>query len=399
MLTFTDDGTVIGLTRPEMEASLRTLEQMAADIGGTVMILREVVLYGSVSNLPSPAPALSSSVSSSASLSDNGPPELWTIRRPDLDDRGQPRRGSHAVKGEPVITRRARVRAKWQAGPSDYIRGDRKLIFGAEDLALAEGEAISDEASPEQHHRETSAMADEDVPPFHLDLENAPVPIAPQAQAAPRASPKVKAKPPRPPPQGKKAREKAEKSAARREQRRLDLFKGDGTNPDWALMAEAATSEARAHLPILPATTAYHDTQPHSSLRLASTATSPEEDLFLAELLRFPLDNLSLSFAEVRTVTEPGACRSTSSLASSPSARTELARSPAPEDESAVQPVASGRLGPGTRYVPPLPGEELICVEALVIRKSATEDQWGGEEEDGGCSAVQEEEDPWDFFG
>lgn len=374
---------------------MRTLEQMAADIGGTVMILREVVLYGSVSNLPSPAPALSSSVSSAASLSDNGPPELWTIRRPDLDDKGQPRRGSHAVKGEQVVTRRARVRAKWEAGPSDYIRGDRKLIFGAEDLAQAEADITSDDASPEHSHRETSAFTDEDIPPFHLDLEDAPVPDVPQAQKAP---PKVKTKPPRPPPQSKKAREKAEKSAARREQRRLDLFKGDGTNPDWALMAEAAISDARAHLPTIPAAAIRTETQPHSSLRLASTAGSPEEDMFLAELLRLPLDNLSLSFAEVSTVAEPGTCQSSTSLASSPSARTELARSPVPEDDPAAQPAAPGRLGPGTRYVPPPPGEELICVEALVIRKSASDDQYGGEEEEG-WSALQEEEDPWDFFG
>jgi len=41
-----DDGTLVGITQAEMEASLRTLELMAAELGATVMVLRTIALTG-----------------------------------------------------------------------------------------------------------------------------------------------------------------------------------------------------------------------------------------------------------------------------------------------------------------------------------------------------------------
>jgi hypothetical protein len=124
----------------------------------------------------------------------------------------------------------------------------------------------------------------------------------------------------------------------------------------------------------------------------------PANDPFLAELLLLPLDNLSLSFAEVRTVTDPYAAYSDDDHSHDGSEREEHGEetttyAPSPPlatADGAVSLRAAGvGTGMGTGTGQGLNGPEMICVEALVVRKTAEgvagvedwceggEDAWG----------------------
>lgn len=446
-LTIADDGTVIGLTRPEMDASLRTLELMASEVGATVIVLKEIVLTGSASNLPrsSPSPALSASavsVSSSAvSVSSGHSPTTggWLVRRPDLDEHGFPRKGTRGVinaDGERVTSRRDKAREKWLANGGEEAIKEKQVIFTATDLGV---DQVGDESprlgpvpepSPRRRRESSKSSAtDEDIPPFHLDLdldETSPSPTTsetPDWQRAKRSGQSSRASHSQDDiaEQSKKARAKAAKSVAKREQRRLDLLRGDGTSPVWVEMSESLppmswSPPSPQHAPVLPRmsprpSSSSTPIRPHtyripvlphqparpSSLRLASPAESPD-DSFLNELLHLPLDNLSLSFADVQTVTDPASALSTPNdvTPSSPSTDTEYAHPLRDIDDDAVEvllPGEVGRMGGGSRYVAPPPGEEMICVEALVVRK-VMEEQWCGEDDGWGLGG---DDDGWGF--
>lgn len=220
------------------------------------------------------------------------------------------------------------------------------MIFDPADLEAAEAETDSDDSS----HRRSSSATDEDIPPFHLDLEESlfPAPTLPASSNGWQRRPKA-------PPgmsdaevaeREKKAELKRIKSVARREQRRLDLLRGDGKSP-----TPLTTNEASSRVLVLP-----HQPARPSSLRLAAP-DSPEAG-FINNLLHLPLDSLSLSFAEVHTVTS----EETPSLSTSAD----------------------------TVYAMPMTGEDMICVEALVVRKGG----FGGEDEGWGFGG---DEDGWGF--
>ncbi len=328
-----DDGTVIGLTRSEMDASLRTLELMASEVGATVLVLKEIVLIGSTL---SPGTSLSSSAVSLSSASSPSLGNAWKISRPDLS-KGNPR---------PTKLRRSRRRDLWTSEGRGESSKEKQVIFDHAEL-----EARDTDSDDSSRRRSSASATDEDVPPFHLDLEES----APPSPAGPGAPWRWQPRPTVLPrfseaelaDREKKAEMKRLKSAARREERRLDLLRGDGKSPVFL-----PENISPAPIPVIQ-----HQPARPSSLRLATPA-SPD-DGFLNDLPHFPLDSLSLSFADVRTVTSDHA----------PSLSTSAE----------------------TVYAIPMSGEDMICVEALVVRKAGY-----GEEEGWGFGG---QEDGWGFGG
>lgn len=542
---------MIGLTRAEMDASLSTLEQMAAEVGATVLILKEIVLTGAMTaHHQRPcglSPSLSSISSSAMSLSsgcsaDAGSNGRWTVRRPDLDESGRPRRGSRTISSgsgstpapipPPIATK------------GGGVKGYR-AVSGIEKQVIFDMSEIRSDSSSSSPHitpapvRRSPAFAqskaeeedvDEDVPPFHLDMDEetsvpSPLPCIPGQRdhkisgAFARTSDFVNAASPEPSERKKrkwkrwkkvkagtddpdwpgsashpiltaeqrdKARLKAAKSAAKREHRRMELYKGDGMDPNWAerfgggsgVSGPRDESLIREHGPETPGGPSPLPAMPHqpnrpSSLRLAtpasgnhdslisgyatssfpraspssssspSTPTSPtsETDHFVADLLHIPLDNLSLSFAEVQTVTSPSVLMdpfgppsdhssfhashvSCSSVAESDNGelesdpdldeQTEYATSPRRElpHREAVNSYSysSGNFDPDI-FPPVSNGLELICVEALVVRKTAEgvagykdwcedgDDAWGFGQESRDGFEDEVEVDPEDTWG
>ncbi|BEJ11709.1 hypothetical protein CspHIS471_0201690 [Cutaneotrichosporon sp. HIS471] len=301
-LGLADDGTVIGLTRAEMDASLATLERMAAEVGATVLVLREIVLAA--------------------------PPE----RRPDLDEHGRPRKGTRVLD------------EKKRKGPEPPRLGARAIIFGDDDVDSVDDE---DDATG----TDTGA---EDGELFPLEMERKK-PLGPlDAEAAARAEAKRR------------------KSAARREARRLDLLRGDGTGIPYAERSRSPVAEFIGHAPAhgIPA---FPQIPGPSSLRLARhNIVGSADDAFLDGLVQ-PLDNLSLSFADVHSA--------------APSAAT-----------SPTKPclLEAGLLDPALAP----PGEELVCVEALVVRKRHGEEwEYDGEGDGWGFGAGSDEGDADDGWG
>ncbi|EIW71344.1 hypothetical protein TREMEDRAFT_73274 [Tremella mesenterica DSM 1558] len=345
-----DDGTVIGLTRSEMDASLRTLELMASELGATVLVLKEIVITGTAAlnkrSVESSLPSSSVSISSSSSC---------------ILEKSSPR---------PSIIDPDMFPPKSEPNPPE-----RKLVFAQPSME----ELLSNNPSPKSKWRRDSP--EDDIPPFHLDLDNHS-PIGPDCEKKGRykTSPRLpKSQSELTPEEIEERRVKLElkkaRAAARIEQRRLDLIRGDGTNPLWletqAILKQSPKLEPMTKFAPLP----MHRHQPAipSSLRLASPAGSSPDDL-----LHQPLDSLSLSFADVRTVTA-------GSRPVSPWSDTEHAPSSSSDG--------------GESEVPPT--GEMICVEALVVRKvqhaeegEEEEDgwEWGGEEDGWGLGAEGEVE-------
>lgn len=256
-LGLADDGAVVGLSRAEMDASLATLERMAAELGATVLVLKEIVLDDSASS--------ASSTSDASGTSASGSTGGWA-HRPDLDELGRPRRGT-------------------------------KTLADLDDAAAAPAAGAS------------SA----DIPPFSLDDAHRTSPVSIEGKAA----------------------AKRRKAAQRREARRLDLLRGDGTASASPSVSEGLGSGVSGGAS--PASAS----RPGSGLASAASADghghgSGTPDEAFIDGLAIPLDTLSLSFADMADADErPG-------------------------------------------------HEERICVEALVVRKSAVDEYYG-------------EEDSWGF--
>jgi hypothetical protein len=299
-LGLADDGTVIGLTRAEMDASLATLERMAAEVGATVLVLKEIVLAA--------------------------PPE----RRPDLDEHGRPRKGTRVLDD------------KKRKEPEPPRLGARAIIFDDNHDSGVEDE---DDTTG------TDTGAEDDLFPLEMVRKK---PLGPlDAEAAERAEAKRR------------------KSAARREARRLDLLRGDGTGLPYAERSRSPVAEFIGHAPAHGIPTFPHVPGP-SSLRLGRPRIEGSVDDAFHDSLILPLDNLSLSFADVHSA--------------SPSAAT-----------SPTKPclLEAGQLDPSLAP----PGEELICVEALVVRKRQDEWEYGGEDDFGAEGDDDDEVDADDGWG
>ncbi|CAK9782976.1 unnamed protein product [Cutaneotrichosporon oleaginosum] len=302
-LGLADDGTVIGLTRAEMDASLATLERMAAEVGATVLVLKEIVLAAQ--------------------------PE----RRPDLDEHGRPRKGTRVLE------------EKKRKTPEPPRLGARAIIFSDSNSAnSAEEETGTD--------TDIDTGMEDDVFPLEMERKKPMGPLDYEAAA--------------------RAEAKRRKSAARREARRLDLLRGDGTGLPYAERSRSPVAEFIGNAPAKGIPALPHVPGP-SSLRLGRPRVEGNVDDAFLDGLVHPLDNLSLSFADVHSA--------------APSAATSPTK-PCLLEEGQLDPA----LAP--------PGKELICVEALVVRKQQG-DEWGyGGGNDGwgfGGEAEADADDGWGF--
>lgn len=279
-----DDGSVIGLTRPEMDASLSTLERMASEVGATVLVLKEIVLTEfSDSDSASSVSAWSGSGVGSGS---------WKARRPDLDEFGRPRRGTKSL----------------------------------------------DASAPTKEKKKYAAA--------NCVSSNAAV---------------------------KKSGDKRRRAAQRQERRRMELMRGDGTSatPFDSFFDEGDSPSPNLHglngsdPSSRPASTLSHrfdhlepSSSGRSSVRLGADSPdvgeSTPDDTFV-DGLRIPLDSLSLSFADV--------------IEDQPSPRSPRSRSPTGLRQPASQTQEGEDGGDGTV-------EELVCVEALVVRKAGLEGEY-----------------------
>ncbi|WWC95610.1 hypothetical protein V866_002475 [Kwoniella sp. B9012] len=384
-LGLADDGTVIGLPRSQMDASLRTLELMASEVGATVIILKEIVLHSSrKSHLISQKPSLPSITNVESN-------ELAKVKQSKWKKGAGSRRRQRYMPKEPGT----------YGGTTP-----KKLIFDPADIA-----GSSDTSDEEEITRPDVPSSDDDTSSPFFEQDKADESITTNKLSAPTASqpygpPSItkdhssspRGKPsPSPPsrPRSRKDEKKRRKSAAKSEARRLDLLRGDGTNPMWKEMHfDGQFTDTTTMVPddtpcsetILPPTTdgnpasSPHFTIPYqparpSSLRL-TTPIQQESEPFLDDLLHLPLDSLSLSFADVRELSEPD----------SPISCTET-ETHTPLDELHIDDESQQ-------------GEEMICVEALVVRKlqhdEDGEDDQEDEEEIWGYGG---EEDVWGFGG
>ncbi|KAK8849823.1 hypothetical protein IAR55_005159 [Kwoniella newhampshirensis] len=404
-LGLADDGTVIGLSRAEMDASLRTLELMASEVGATVIVLKEIVLSGTILTLPTlplASPFPSSLTSFTHASNDNGlQKSLGCLEaRPDIDKDGQPRKGNRSLSGRSSETdlrarkgggRKTRKLSEDSVTEACLSHQDASVVDGKE-MAKSEKDVknviCSSVPDMDQASNPASVEEEDQTASFQLDMDDSPSPTASRTQ---RNNDRRYFEQPTPPhgadtPSAarKKDDKKRRKSIARQKQRRMDLLRGDGTNPMWTelttggLISHHPSSSAVPNQPIRP-----------SSLRLATPVDSPA-DSFIDDLLHIPLDSLSLSFADVRTVsgTNNDDERSASSVCSSP-AETEYAPQLSLVDHALEQ----------DSTISPPPGEELICVEALVVRKTQHDhgedgEGDGEEEEDWGYGG---DEDVWGF--
>lgn len=391
-LGLADDGTVVGLTRAEMDASLRTLELMASEVGATVIVLKEIVLNGLASQQPTASietiTALPpSDVLSHSKLLTNG----WTAKRPDLDEDGQPRRGngipdSHGKGRRSKREKKKKKETKSQMELKQKSEGDGEIVDFTRDCSMSSAASLSTDT-------DSSFQFDNDeLPPNDLHQH--------QSILSPALFPRKIINPVSP-----KSDKKRRKSAAKQEQRRLDLLRGDGTNPMWAEI----TSQSSKFPVESPKVNLPHQPARPSSLRLATPAECPDNS-FVDDLLHVPLDSLSLSFADVRTVSGTSPRQSHyprfhphSTQLSIPSPIRPLS----PVSDHSV--AATTKTGTETEIVlplddaalttnkilPPPPGEELICVEALVVRKV----QHDHDREDEDDEAEEEEMNDWGYGG
>lgn len=450
-----------------MDASLKTLELMASELGATVMILREIVLSVHPPPLLSDkcsSPNLSLSLSSSAYSSNDGT-GIWPVRRPDLDDQGQPRRGTKIVGGtvEPVdvdvdvveVEKEKEIIKTWK---KPVVRGQmgtaRQVIFDPRDLddgerdretdsdedAEGEGDGSSPGAGastsktrhPTRGQRDRS-HTDDDIPPFHLDLDDDQIvkPVNPSSPSRGSRRRRRKMSKPIDEPTSTldsetgssafKVNAKRTRAAQKREARRLDLLRGDGMDPNWASRGRTQSDgffdlDPSDTSPLgmgVDSTSPYHGVKlPHqptrpSSLRLSAappldpdttsrgTSTShegnpesgrdskEEDDESMWSLSHMPLDSLSLSFANVHI--EDISPPSSPSVSSDTEYATSIHRHPIDKGTSPSGGDRNGSnlhcddrdagIGPDPESavlsgpITGYTGQERICVEALVVRK------------------------------
>ncbi|XAO22045.1 hypothetical protein I312_100808 [Cryptococcus bacillisporus CA1280] len=394
-LGLADDGTVVGLTRAEMDASLRTLELMASEVGATVIVLKEIVLNGLVSTQPTASIETITALPPSDILSQSKLINEWIARRPDLNDDGQPRRGNGTPEsnGKGRRNKRERKKSKEMRSQMDLkqkVEGDSEVVDSIRHCPSSKSSFASLSTDTD-----SSFQFDVDDPPA-LDLHQR------HSIFSPSPFPRKVIKPASP-----KSDKKRRKSAVKQEQRRLDLLRGDGTNPMWAEMTNKSPG-----FPIeSPNAFLLHQPARPSSLRLATPTECPDNS-FADDLLHVPLDSLSLSFADVRTLSGTSPSKAHHSRPHSHSHSAQLS-APSPirplspvSDHSAatttkagteteiVLPLDDAALA-ANKILPPPPGEELICVEALVVRK--VQHDHDREDEDG--EAEEEEEDSWGYGG
>ncbi|WWC73898.1 uncharacterized protein I206_107870 [Kwoniella pini CBS 10737] len=355
-LGLADDGTVIGLPRSQMDASLRTLELMASEVGATVIILKEIVLHPKATILPK-------------SVNLNG---AKPICKNDDKKKVQGRRRKSYTPRDPGMYGGTRP---------------KKMIFDPLDLSTPSDSEEEFDDNGYIEDKENRLDPDDTffcIEPDHEERDginttndnsqyssgfNSSSPGRDQNRRSSYTS--------------KKADNKRRKSAVRSEARRLDLLRGDGTNPMWNEMTDISHSNKAVELSQF---TSPHQPIRPSSLRLATPSTSTDKS-FLDDLLHIPLDNLSLSFADVRSIPEDPEMHSPLST----SAETFVSTLDKLVDDQGLTENKSTTAedSPEQAQI-----EEMICVEALVVRKLQHDEDGAGTGEDD-----DEEEEEWGYGG
>ncbi|WVQ95869.1 hypothetical protein IAU59_002968 [Kwoniella sp. CBS 9459] len=480
-LGLADDGTVVGLSRAEMDASLRTLELMASEVGATVIVLREIVLHtprSAIAALPPSRRPTGPTISRrrlrklpSSHLSSSSDIDLPPITGAS-DQNGQ----YHMTleRQQKLSKNKARRRSKKKPNSSadgPVIYGGtvpKKMIFDPHDLQANSENSFSDDLSAHEESAEPGgrtgrkecpnesafSFGDVDEDKDRTLRNECPASDAYQIKSVDGNAIGAEGS------LNRKEEKKRRKSVARQEQRRLDLLRGDGTNPFWTefdaetrpyeelglvpkehtgpgvtqgngtlLMPETTSSENQhagisqshhAKSPQPPSRPSYETPlsaiSPHqparpSSLRLA-TPTELPDDWFVDDLLHIPLDSLSLSFADVQTIpTGEGDVPLENSVTATAPATNGVSDEPDPA--GITNNTAPSHQQEGTRIsdITEEEWQELICVEALVVRKSQYEgtgaeagfnddgdgrtirDRYGSED------VVREEEEEWSYGG
>ena len=438
-----DDGTVVGLTRAEMDASLLTLEHMASEVGGTVLVLKEIVLEARHRNIPSSKCARS------------GPDAK------DADNAGMSGEGrsSWGRGGKKYRSKRRDLRrSAWfdqkmrenERGEAESHSPKTLREYGDYTLDLTKS-AESNDAS--RLYPSTTSPPSGGGTPFQLELEGPNSTVIPvvsppgsrwrsKRPSARRETPEQRTE------REAKSEEKLRKRAAKREERRMSLLRGDGLGvgvestlvqstsshcSDTASSIGASESSSQQDLQDIqdvthqlsslrlppPLARSAHD--PRIEDGLSSTQherrgiDADSEPDFFGELLHTPLDSLSLSFADVRTIraTDSGGSDSEppspdwADISGPPdSAYGVGAKSPEIQNGGHRLDGHSADPRRSVSTMPPVdsvttdhcgalsnPESELICVEALVVRKplfdssgyglapDEDEVEWGGEED------------------
>jgi len=461
-----DDGTVIGLSRSDMDASLHTLELMASEVGATVLVLKEIVLADPV--YPS-----SSFTSAESWTARDDSPAGWVVPRPKArilnslasnalaskqsssvgsKQSGRPSATAKAydgsiaslgeeagIDGEDPKARKKRLkkikkkrswkrrerRTAWANGEFDMFgeptNKEKQIVFDTASLDLSSDDSTDDDCAEgrrgwkqDANGSVRSAMElaeDEDVPPFHLDLEDDVTATSmckpggrlssPSTTFASTSQHQYDRRPSESDPillesqrrQRSASSAKVRKSMERREARRLDLLRGDGMSPSsLEVSQDTGAAAVPLHAPARPSSLRLATPAPEypsgsmlteharnermvgndSNTMTGGTEEAEEDGSFLQDLLALPLDSLSLSFADVRTITpsSPSLSASSSSTEYAPTTK---------EEEDYVE-----------------TGRERICVEALVVRKVAHEEEewgWGGDDDAWGLSGDGDGED------
>jgi hypothetical protein len=426
-----------------MDASLLTLEHMASEVGGTVLVLKEIVLEARHRNIPSSKCARSG------------------LDAKDADNAGMSGEGSVSWGrgGKKYRSKRRDLRrsAWFDQKMREIERGEAESHspqtlreeYGDHTLDLTES-AESNNASRLYPSTASPAPSGEGTP-FHLELEPGPNSTALTPVVSPPGS-RWRSKRPsarRETPEQRaereaKSEEKLRKRAEKREERRMSLLRGDGHGVESTLVqstslhssstASSGASESSSQQDFpdiqdvthqlsslrLPPPLVHSAHDPRIEDGLSSTQhertgiDADSEPDFFGELLHTPLDSLSLSFADVRTIRAADSAGSDSEppspdwadISGPPDAIHGVgAKSPeiqngnghrldghaADPRRSAVSTMAPASVTTDHGDDQSDPELELICVEALVVRKplfdssgyglAPDEVEWGGEED------------------
>ena len=470
---YLDDGTVVGLSREDMDASLRTLELMASEVGATVIVLKEIILAGSGKTRP-----LLGERKSTDSLKAASSPRI-------LAENGRTSSEELHMQGDSTkpITKKLKLKSKGSKSGKDpknrdhqegYLGQSKQVIFDPMDLLAGEEgwsseDDLDEDGSSSPSHTRSASIENDDYGVkrrisndglFTLDLD---IP-SPREGILFDVGDQDRNSPPFSNPTSdpawyqmsdaerldriQKYQMKGQKAAEKREARRLDLLKGDGRGPVWVpgterqhsddveepdaavtagMRTEDTPSDASNHVndPFWSSTTPrpshksrldqlvslpYRPSRP-SSLRLmvptadSSASSSPENtnsiddvlesgkgeafgmpdettsalpssssgdssrDPLINDLIRQPLDSLSLSFADVRLTT----FKLPKTRQSGPVEHDPIEdRTSGPIFSSSISSSSSSMssisTAASTIMLEPDP-LDLICVEALVVRK------------------------------
>lgn len=436
---------MVGLTRAEMDASLLTLEHMASEVGGTVLVLKEIVLEARHRNIP-----LSKCARSGLDAKDADNAAMLGEGTSSWGRGGKKYRSKRRdLRRSAWFDQKMRENARGEAG--SHSPQTLREEYG--DYALDLTESAEPNDASRLYPSTTSSEPSGEGTPFQLELEPGPnstvIPVvSPPGSRWRSKRPSRRETPEQRAEREAKSEEKLRKRAEKREERRMSLLRGDGHGvgvEPTTLQSTSLHSSSTVSISGASESSSQQDLQDIQDVthRLSSLRLPPplahsahdtriiEEGLsstqhdrrtgidadsdpdFFGELLHTPLDSLSLSFADVRTVRAATDSAGSDSEPPSPDDWADISGPPdaihgvgakSPEIQNGNHGTDGGYDSAERRSVSTMataihsddqsnPELELICVEALVVRKplfervgyglapDEDEVEWGGEED------------------